>query len=121
MTCIDVMKSIHASYRDPAESRELPLMRSVKKDLVSRRVMEVLVVTAFEIWKAESQKLDNSWSLSVFMKLRPDDILLQCRHNVSQCLCEYCTDIMLKLQTLNHIAAMCGKKTLHSKTSISSS
>ena len=74
--------------------------------------MEVLVVTAFEMWKAESQKLDNLCSLSVFMKLRPDDILLQCRHNVSQCLCEYCTDIMLKLQMLNRIAAMCGKKDL---------
>ena len=72
--------------------------------------MEVLVVRAFEIWKAESQNQDNSWS--VFMKLRPDDILLQCRHNVSQCLCEYCTDIMLKLQMLNLIAAMCGKKDL---------
>ena len=112
MTCIDVVNSIHASYRDPAVSRELPLMRSVKKDLVPRRVMEVSVTRAYEIWKAETPDLDNVCSLSVFMKLRPDDVLLQCRHTVSQCLCEYCTDIMLKLQTLNRIAAMCGRKDL---------
>ena len=86
MTCIDVVKSIHASYRDPAVSRELPLMRSVKRGLVSQRVMEVSVARVFEIWKAESQNLDNVCSLSVFMKLRSDDVLLQCRHNVTQCL-----------------------------------
>ena len=78
----------------------------MKINVVPLMVMDVSVA----IWMAESQNLNNVCSLSVFMKLRPDDVLLQCRHNVMQCMCEYCTDIMLKLQTLNDVATKCGKK-----------
>jgi hypothetical protein len=37
--CIDVVNSIKDIYRSPLVSREMPTMRSVKKDLLPRRVM----------------------------------------------------------------------------------
>ena len=113
VTCLDVVKSIQIHYRDAAISRELPLMRVVKKNLKPRRVMDVSVQRAYDMLKERQQAdPDHMCSFSVFAKLRPDDVLLQRRQAILQCLREYCTDVMLKLHTLNHVAAACGRRDL---------
>ena len=105
-TCMDVIREIQDTYRSSEVSRTLPTMRNVKSDLKERRVMEVTVNRAYDIWKKKSPQTDVS--LSSFQKLSPEDVLLQRRTRLIQCLCEYCTDIMLKLKVLNQVASACN-------------
>lgn len=101
-TAPDTMASIADTYHSPEVSRELPLRKSVKKDLKPRHQMEVTVARAYAIWKAKHPSVN--LSLDVFRRFRPTDVLLLRQTRLNQCLCEICTDIMLKLQTLNHLA-----------------
>ena len=51
-------------------------------------------------------------SLNTFRKLRPPDVNLLRRHRLNQCLCEICTDIVLKLRVLNRQASIHNMKDL---------
>ncbi|XP_071953098.1 uncharacterized protein [Antedon mediterranea] len=54
--------------------------------------------------KAKIHIIINIISHSLFQKLRPNTVLLQHKTKLNQCLCEYCTSILLKLQALNRAA-----------------
>lgn len=97
-----VASSIADTYHSSEVSRELPLRKSVTTDLKPRRQMEVTVSRAYDIWKAKHPTM--KLSFDVFRRFRPADVLVLRRTRLNQCLCEICTDIMLKLQTLNHLA-----------------
>uniref|UniRef100_A0A8C4WX24 Uncharacterized protein n=1 Tax=Eptatretus burgeri TaxID=7764 RepID=A0A8C4WX24_EPTBU len=104
LTCMDVVENIQSMYRTAEISREMPTMRTMRKDLAQRRIMEVTVSRAYDIWKSISPGADVS--LSTFQKLRPIDVLPLRQNKLNQCLCEYCTDILLKLQSLNQVASL---------------
>ena len=112
-TCGDLVESIQSFYLDPKISRELPCMRTVHRQRQTF-IMEVPVAQAFVMWKAENPEV-SAVSLSVFQKLRPTFVLLQRSTTLNQCLCEYCTSIMLKLEALNRVLSVCEAKDLHIK------
>ncbi|KAK7119480.1 hypothetical protein R3I94_021351 [Phoxinus phoxinus] len=100
-TCMDVVNNLTAFYRNPKVARELPYMRTVKKQ-EQRFLMEISLQEAYELWKLENPE-KNVVSFPVFSWLRPSCVLLQRRTDRNQCLCEYCTGVLLKLQSLNRI------------------
>ncbi|XP_060789811.1 uncharacterized protein LOC132894247 isoform X2 [Neoarius graeffei] len=100
-TCLDVANNITAFYRNPKVARELPYMKTVKKQ-EQRFLMEVSLQKAYELWKLENPG-NNVVSFPVFSKLRPSCVVLQRQTDLNQCLCEYCTGVLLKLQSLNRI------------------
>ncbi|XP_072025409.1 uncharacterized protein [Amphiura filiformis] len=102
-TSMEVINEIQSFYRLPKVSRELPYMRTVKQQ-TQRRVMEVSIDQAYTMWKEEHPDHVTVVSRSLFQKLRPENVLLQHRNKLNQCLCEYCTDILLKLESLNRAA-----------------
>ncbi|XP_048028545.1 uncharacterized protein si:ch211-86h15.1 isoform X2 [Megalobrama amblycephala] len=100
-TCMDVVNNITAFYRNPKVARELPYTRTVKKQQ-QRFLMEISLQKAYELWKLENPE-KNFVSFPVFSWLRPSCVLLQRRTDINHCLCEYCTGVLLKLQSLNRI------------------
>lgn len=100
-TCMDVVNNITAFYRNPKVARELPYMRTVKKQQQTF-LMEISLQKAYELWKLENPE-NNFVSFAVFSWLRPSCVLLQRRTDINHCLCEYCTGVLLKLQSLNRI------------------
>ena len=94
-TCMDAINSIQAFWKEPAIARELPCMRTVVKQQ-QRFVMDVSMQQAYNLWKVENPECAVV-SFAVFaLRLRPSNVQLQ-----HKCLCEYCTDVLLKLQCLN--------------------
>ncbi|XP_067287029.1 uncharacterized protein [Pseudorasbora parva] len=100
-TCMDVVNNITAFYRNTKVAQELPYMRSVKQQHQIFR-MEISLQKAYELWKLENPET-NVVSFHVFSCLRPSCVLLQRRTDINHCLCEYCSRILLKLQSLNRI------------------
>ena len=98
-TCMDAINSIQAFLKEPAIARELPCMRTVVKQQ-QRFVMEVSMQQAYNLWKVENPEYAVV-SFAVFARLRPSNVQLQHKITLNQCLCEYCTDVLLKLQCLN--------------------
>lgn len=113
-TCLDVVINVQNFYQDAKISRELPCMKSVKKQM-PRRVMEVTVERAYSMWKEVNPNSVGVVGFSLFQKLRPDYTLLQHKIKINQCLCEYCTDALLKLQALNRTVVALKKPELKIK------
>ncbi|XP_072046281.1 LOW QUALITY PROTEIN: uncharacterized protein [Amphiura filiformis] len=86
-TSMEVINEIQSFYRLPKVSRELPYMRTVKQQ-TQRRVMEVSIDQAYTMWKEEHPDHVTVVSrFSLFQKLRPENVLLQHRNKLNQCLC----------------------------------
>ena len=100
-TCIDVVNNIRDFYKNPKVSRELPYMKTVLKQ-EQKYLLETSVESAYNLWKVDNPN-QKCVSHSVFSKLRPFNVLLSHQTKLSQCLCEYCTGCLLKLQSLNRI------------------
>jgi hypothetical protein len=100
-TCLDVVQNVQDFYQQPKISRELPCMKSVRKQR-STSVMEVTIEQAYKMWKQDNPDTDVV-SASLFQKLRPQNVLLRHKTKLTQCLCECCTNTMFKLWTLNSL------------------
>ena len=58
-----------------------------------------------EIYSDFQAQAEHRKSFSHFAKLRPTQIRLMSTANLRQCLCEYCTNVELKLLAVNALAA----------------
>jgi hypothetical protein len=72
-----------------------------KKNLISKSVMTKTVKQAHELYL--QQNTSRKMSLSAFRKLRPKTVLTANKTQLPQCLCEYCTNIELKLNALKRM------------------
>jgi hypothetical protein len=99
-TCLVVVQNILDYYKDGKVSRPMPYMRAVK-DQTPKATMEVSVAKAHDMWKVDNPEYASAVGFETFRRLRPKSVLLQRKTRLNQCLCEICTDIMLKLQALN--------------------
>ena len=111
---MDVVRNIQVFYMDPKILREFPTMRTVKQHK-QHMVMEVSVHQAYTMWKEANPEETEFVSFSVFTRLRPSRVLLQRKIKLNQCLCEYCTAILLKLQCLNRTLQITNCKELKVK------
>lgn len=83
-------------YKNAIVSVEVPSRKSVsKKTLTSKSVMTRTTKKAHELYS--EQKNSKKISRSTFHKLRPKTVLTANKTQLRQCLCEYCTNIELKL------------------------
>ena len=108
------MRNICDFYQEAKISRELPTIKSVKK---SQKDMlhGITLQKAYSLWKQDNKNLVDVVSFSLFQKLCPDFVLLQSKTKLNQCLCEICTDILLKLQSLNQVLVSLKKSDLKIK------
>ena len=83
MTCINVVHSIQDVYRSQEVSREMLTVQTVKKDLRQRRIMEVTVAMAYEIWKSKHPETD-AIKFRVFQMSKPVDVLLLRKNRLNQ-------------------------------------
>ncbi|XP_070562440.1 uncharacterized protein [Ptychodera flava] len=107
---LDVISKIKDFYQQSDVSRELPMMQRTSKKKAEKqptrvvekqptRVMEMTTERAHKKWVKDNP--DNEVSLTTFRKLKPINVKPIRKNQLNQCLCEKCTNIMLKLRTLN--------------------
>lgn len=98
-TTVEITRKIQKFYTRADVSRELPCMRSVSKSGIQKHVMERSVESTYQMWRTENPAV--TVGKSIFFAQRPSWVLLQSHTKFNQCLCEYCTDAMLKIRPLN--------------------
>lgn len=102
----EVINRVKEFYHRGDISRDLPDARSAAKEggiVKSRKVMDMSLRRAYTTFSAENP--DISISISKFMKLRPRNTLTMANNKRAQCLCEYCTNVEFKLQSLSRFMA----------------
>ena len=104
-----VIKTIRKFYEREDVSRILPCMMTVsKKTQVQKRVMEITIKQAHTLW--EKVHPASPISESLFQGNRPSHAMTQQNNSMIQCLCEYCTNVSLKLSALNKAMSSLSKQ-----------
>ena len=104
-----VIKTIRKFYEREDVSRILPCMMTVsKKTQVQMRVMEITIKQAHTLW--EKVHPVSPISESLFQRNRPSHAMTQQNNSMIQCLCEYCTNVSLKLSALNKAMSSLSKQ-----------
>ena len=104
-----VIKTIRKFYEREDVSRILPCMMTVsKKTQIQKRVMEITIKQAHTLW--EKVHPVSPISESLFQRNRPSHVMTQQNNSMIQCLCEYCTDVSLKLSELNKAMSSLSKQ-----------
>ena len=78
------------------------------KKLVSNKTGKaacVLNKPLTDVYADYKEAVDNPVSFSYFASCRPKHVCLQRQAILRQCLCEYCTNVELKLRAVNEVAA----------------
>lgn len=103
----DLKQMIHSFFRCTDVSRSLADARSAKKckngGLISRMVMERSLISAHDPFQSENPGIQIS--KSQFAKQRPSDVMPSTSNRRRDCLCEYCTNVELKLEASKLFAA----------------
>ena len=96
----DVIDKVKKFYNNQGISRVDPGMRSVsKKTKLPRSYLELKISNAYERFLTENPTINIS--MSKFRALRPSNVKTIKDTQLNQCLCEYCTNIEMKLHSLN--------------------
>ena len=102
----DTKTKVHEFYLRGDNSRALPLPRSVKGGK-SVQILEDTMVGLYKKFMFENRNLQLSFSK--FKALKPKTCKPMTLHKHEACLCEYCTNITFKLQSLRF---SCGNKSI---------
>ncbi|XP_033728817.1 uncharacterized protein LOC117317958 [Pecten maximus] len=95
-------------------SREMPNPRQVNKAMEPRKTLDGSLVNSYE--KFQRQNPEAKVSYSKFVKCRPKNVKPVAHTKYNQCLCEYCTNVELKVNSLvrfcssQHIEPFCKDK-----------
>ncbi|CAC5413756.1 unnamed protein product [Mytilus coruscus] len=72
-----------------------------KKTMEAKRILEVSLVDTYE--KFKEQNTECSISFSKFSSLRPSNVKTMNKNAFNNCLCEYCTNIELKVKAIEKV------------------
>ncbi|XP_063446520.1 uncharacterized protein LOC134726055 [Mytilus trossulus] len=98
----DTIKKVEDFFRQPCNSRCLPDKKHVsKKTMEPKRIMEVSIVDTYE--KFREQNAECNISFSKFSSLRPCNVKTMNKNAFNNCLCEYCTNIELKVKAIEKV------------------
>lgn len=115
-TSSDTQASVHSFLKRVETSTCIPNRKSVRKDGQPRYVLQnSMEFTRKTFCEEHGIKIGKS----AFAKMRPRNILLQHKARLEQCLCEVCTNIDLKLQSLNRERKQKGLKQIPSRYDLS--
>ena len=89
-------------YRAEYNSINVPNVKSIKKDLKPKFVLQKSVKHVYDDWRTRFP--DKKLSFSKFASLKPTDVKPQSQRSLLQCLCEYCENVRLKLVCVNKLA-----------------
>ena len=96
----ETIDHIQHFYLRPDVSVELPTKKTVSKTTMRQKhILDKSLDAVHEQFRQENPSV--KVSLSKFSKLRPKHVLKVNQTQLNQCLCEYCTNIELKLRSLN--------------------
>ena len=86
-------------FEKPDISIEMPNIKAVGKEGTAKHVLQKTLHRTYDAFQEENA--DVQLPFSKFVDLRPKNILLQIKAKHFQCLCEYCTNIDLKIKAIN--------------------
>ncbi|XP_071481542.1 uncharacterized protein [Diadema antillarum] len=95
----ETQSRVHEFLKRPDVATCVPNRKSIGRDEQPRYVLQNTVEHTRQEFRKENPEV--KVGKSSFAKLRPNNILLHKKAQLEQCLCEICTNIDLKLQTLN--------------------
>ena len=98
-TSSHIEENVKDFYALPDVSSCLPNKKNVTRKLLPKYVIQSSLSSAYNKWKQENPT--TKMGFRKFSMLRPSNVLTQKHTKLTQCLCEYCTNIELKLKVVN--------------------
>ena len=96
----ETIKTVEDFFSRPDVSSTLPYKKRVsKKSLQEAKVLDRSIDSLYNDFREHHPTINIS--KSKFSSLRPGNVKTMAKNKFNQCLCEYCTNIELKLRSLN--------------------
>ena len=96
----ETRRKVEEFYTRPDIGTDLPFKKRVsKKKLEAAKVLDRSIDRVYEEFQEQNPEINVS--RSKFASLRPGHVKTMAKNKFNQCLCEYCTNIELKLHPLN--------------------
>ncbi|PIK53459.1 hypothetical protein BSL78_09645 [Apostichopus japonicus] len=95
----DITAAVAEHYERAEVSTQMPNKKNIGKANAAKHVLQKTVKKTYQSFLEENPNM--SVSFSKFASLRPKHVLVQKYAQHFQCLCEYCTNIDLKIKVIN--------------------
>ena len=103
----DVKKKLDFFFNQPNVSTTLPDQKAILKDGKAIKVLDRPLVDTFKDFKVDNPDVETAFS--TFAANRPSNISTSKKQQWYSCLCEMCTNVDLKIKSLNTFATRVKK------------
>ncbi|XP_062571004.1 uncharacterized protein LOC134233020 [Saccostrea cucullata] len=101
-TSAETTKNIENFFRQGDISTNLPDSKRIKANLEERRVLNRTLKESYREFRENNA---DEVSFATFARLKPGNVETTCKRKWNACLCEMCTNVDLKIQSLSQLAA----------------